>query len=576
MTTKVRFQSGKAYRDIAECYEGLAASPTLAVDIETSGLCPWRDRIAVISVAAMDGETVLVQHTAHEGIPPALIMLLRECPEWITHNGANFDLLFLAQELEGLPQKHWDTLVGEQVLAVSGRHDVSKKLGATMRRRLGVDAKMDIDHRTWMLPHLTDEQISYCAADVVHLHGIRQVQYREAAERELGEAMLKEQALTTRISRIILNGMPVDPKVLAEKRRQLIQEAAAATKRVTGTFPGMNLNSPKQVKEGIEGKVGLKLPNTQAVTLKAWQGAYPILEDILTAKAAAKRTGFYDDNWVSEYVINGSVHSRIWQLGANTTRMTQTDPNFQQIPRNMRSIVGNQEGRLVVWADYGQLEVRITAHYAQDRNLIEACAGPSIHAAMALNMLGVKEPNEDQLTVGKYGTFTLMFDGSWRSIKHSAAKGGVAITDAAAKEMENNFRSRFPQVNEMHIGARTRAKRRAYKVRLPWGHQRVLIGDMLSSQIICNTKVQGSAAIGLKEAIFEMDRQGLLPHIGGLVHDEVVAINVPEPYADEFKVTLEECMIVGMTRMLESTVKNDNYMKVPIIVKASSGPAWGK
>ena len=370
----------KTYRHLSDCWEVVAAAPSLALDIETSGLHPARDRVCVISLSTEDGD-VLVWHDPHAyELPGQLAELLRMPKEWLTHNGTNFDLPFLRHHL-GVrpPSAHYDTLVAEGVLATSGRKDVPKNLGAVMKRRLGKDTKLSIDHSTWQLDTLTDEQVEYAAADVRSLHAIRRVQTKVAAERNLTEAMAKEQLLTLPMSEMRGNGLALSVDRLDGLRQEFVTAAEDANDRVLQQMGLINVNSATQVKAMAKLVLGIDLPDTTALTLNYVGREYPILRDILTVRRSTKRSGFYDPEWVKEHVVDGQVYANWWQVGTATTRLSSTQPNLQQIPRNMRAMVGNEDGCKVVQADFGQIELRVMAFFAQDLELIEALKAEDFH-----------------------------------------------------------------------------------------------------------------------------------------------------------------------------------------------------
>ena len=236
-------QKVQVHRSLETCWEQLAASPFLAVDLETTGLSPYRDKIAVVSLAGEDG-TILVDHVMHTGISPQLRRLLALPKLWLTHNGTCFDLLFLLQAGISCQGEHYDTLVGEQVLAVQDRKSVSKRLGPTMKRRIGRDHKMEASHQSWRHQTLTDEQVEYCEHDVRWLWAIREKQVSLCQARKLGRALEKEQQVSKVMAQMMWNGLPLNVEALQQRQAELLAEAADAQARVDEIIgPRVNLNS---------------------------------------------------------------------------------------------------------------------------------------------------------------------------------------------------------------------------------------------------------------------------------------------------------------------------------------------
>ena len=580
MPTRVRNKAITVYRDISECYDLFENSFRLALDLETSGLSPYRDSIAVVSIGDQKGN-VLVQHVYSDGWPSALNRLLRKPEiEWITHNGFGFDWLFLRNNGFDFPEIHYDTLIAEQTLLYQDRHGVRKNLATTMKRRLGHSMKMEMDHSGWTNPRLTQEQVDYCSADVAYLIDVADVQIQVAESKRMMPALEFEQRVSIVTTHVMWNGLPIDYDVYMGRREELIEESKEATARVSHEFPGLNVNSPIQVKTRVNDLYKLELPDAKKETLMEYQEGFPVLGDILISKAALKRTGFYDENFYNNYVINGVLHSHLWPLGAGTTRYTSSDPNTQQFPRNMRGIIGNEPGKVVVSADYAQIEVRLMAYYARDRALIEACKG-DIHSNMARVMFSVPAdepvPSELRSPYGKYGTFSWQFGGSYKAIIRSALKGGTRLDVKTAKKMIAELNKQFRATYATHQRARAIVKNGGLVVHLPHGHRRAFQpGDATHTKWL-NTTVQGSAAIGFKEALLEMDKRGLIYHIGGLVHDEFVATGVPEEHGEEFAMEMDECMVVGMERLMEDIANRNSkttFIPVPIEIEHKIGEAW--
>lgn len=568
------------YRDISTCFEELSKSPWLAVDLETTGLSPYRDQIAVISISGITGAT-LVQHVLYTGIPQELRSLLVLPKQWITHNGTCFDLLLLEEVGITCRGTHYDTLIGELVLSVQGRKDISKKLGPTMKRRIGQDYKQEIDHASWRRATLTAEQVEYCAHDIFWLHAIMEKQQTLANERNLRMALDKEQELSLVTFRMMHNGIPVNTEVLEAKRAQLIREAAEAKTRVDEIIGAkVNLNSNPQLTKRLK-ELGHPVPNIQAGTLIRKGRTFPICRDIVTVKKAAKRDEFYDDEWAAKFIINGRVHPQFWQLGANTTRYTSQFPNAQQFPRNMRTIVGNEEGMVVISGDYSQIEVRVAAFYSQDEELMQACF-EDIHTSMATAMWHLREaPSKELRNRGKHGTFRLIFGGGAGGIvddsEEAEEEDVELITLEEAKEMRANFLTRFHVYRDYIQDAAKKMNRGGIRTLvLPWGHQRQYLPGQGKVTTYLNNQMQGTAAIIMKEGLLEMARRGLLKYLCMQVHDEAVAASVPKAEAEDYAHEMEESLLVG-ARLTYETIKahsKKEYKDIPTEVEVKIGEAW--
>ena len=521
--------------DPSKAYEYLEAEQVLALDIETTGFSPYHDRTAVISMWGPVSQIPCVIQ-CKQGIPEPIIALLNMPKQWVTHNGTTFDLLFLWQH--GIrAQYHYDTLIAEQVLNTQARHDRAKDLGATMKRRLGTSSKMTINHSGWLNEKLSVDQVRYCAADIQYLIAIKDKQEALATERGLTEALQKEQKLSLVTVKMQAKGIRVDSEALYTHNTDMETDGTTAMYKLQSQFGYLNVKSAPQVKEAFH-KLGYDIENTQASTLEDLEEFVPLARDVITARRGARQQTIYGPESKFALAMDGElIHTRYWQVGTETIRYSASDPSLQQIPRKMRPIFRAAPGFKVVKVDYGQLEVRVAAHIANDTNLIEACRSSDVHTFMASTAFQIAgaDISKEQRQQGKACTFIWLFDGSvpgivnWAHINHIDR-----VTEGVATRMLQGVRQNHPGVNKFHAVTRQMAKQRGVVVvGLPWGHERQFVGKKRSTQI-ANTYVQGTAAVIMKQALLDLDDAGLMEYIGATVHDEIVSTCVPEAYAKDY------------------------------------------
>lgn len=549
-----------------EALEAMRYDTVIGVDIETSGISPFKDTIMVVAMHGEPSGTTAVLHVRGY-LTSALREFLTLPKTWIYHNGVGFDVMFF--HLEGIPfPSFYDTMVAEQVLNTSNRADVRKSLSATMKRRLGTDFKEKIDHRTWRERHLTVEQLSYAANDVRHLPRLRDIQLELVKKRGLEASLEFETKLMPLVVKMQLNGLAINQTVLDEELDRVAQETEQAAERLGD----LNVNSPKQVKEALHAR-GLKVPNTAKQTLMtiAMHGhdtpEARFCRDVLAVRQSRKRTGMYDEKWVYDYVDGGRVHARFWQAGTGTMRFSSSDPNLQQIPRDFRRVIGNEVGHQVVQADYSQLELRVLADVAQDEHLVEALQDEDIHSYMASVAYNkpIEEVTKEERRDAKSVTFTWAFVGGPKAVTNHAATLGVNIPPKEAGQLLGRYHKRFRGVSDLHQRAMARSRYgNAVNVYLPEGGRRTLIGDNRKPQTLVNTLVQGTAAVGMKKAIMECERRGLMSHIGATIHDELLATSVPNEDAMWFGEELRDAMSSAMETVCD----------VPIEVDVDINPCW--
>ena len=272
---------------------------------------------------------------------------------------------------------------------------MKRDLASTMKRRLGKDYKRVIDHETWQRPVLTKEQLEYAAADVQWLHPIKEEQVKQAGRRGLDTALVNEQRLTLLVVRMCKNGMPLRRDILDQKRTLLIEQAQEAMAYIGAKLgPKFNPNSPKQVVKAVREITGIDIPDAKAETIAPM--GLELTDNIMIVKRAKKRADFYDPDWYAKHVTDGVVRASYWQTGTDTVRFSSSQPNLQQIPKNMRDVFGHQEGLAVVSADYAQIELRVMADVANDKELKDALESEDFHSYMATIMFDTDEPTPKQ------------------------------------------------------------------------------------------------------------------------------------------------------------------------------------
>ena len=555
-------------RTTHEATVALRGDTAIALDIETNGLSPYDNDIMVISMHGLESGATAVLHFPSGAMWPS--QLLKDPTKtWVTHNGTIFDLQFFRYRGYRFV-KHYDTLIGEAVLNTQDRRDVKKSLGATMVRRTGQNLKKSIDHSVWSKPFLQEDELEYAVHDVLHLHDIRNEQERLASERGLAEALRREQELSLISMEVMFNGMALPHKVYSGIRQEYLDKAAEAKARLDDAFGDkFNVNSSKQVKEGLS-KMGIEVETTNVVQLNELIHAYEIIGDIVTARKSRKKSGMYDENWYDNFTSKERLHVKYWQMGTDTTRYSSSGPNLQQIPREMRHMIGNEPGKKVVWVDYAQLEGRIVADITKDTELVKALDEQDFHTSMASVIFRTPYDQVDKLTRdrGKKFSFTFLFGGGAHSMVASARTDGQELTRHEAFKILHGLRDRFIKVAAWHNkeAQRINAGAPVLKVQLPWGHQRQILRAHQSPARLVNTKVQGTAAVGFKEALFEIDKRGLTKYIGGLIHDEIMATSVPDNEANDYGHELAEAMQVGMQQVMQ-------FMKTPVDI--AIGDKWG-
>ena len=565
----------KVIRDVREACATIQDGETVSWDLETGGLNPWQAPIAVISLYGERSQVPCVLHV-RGAVPPELKRLMQTPRLWVSHNGTNFDRPFLHQSgmntfREGLT--HYDTLVGEAVTKTSGRHDVRLNLQATLARRIGKKVAKDTDHHSWMNPELDAQQVAYCVDDVQFLLRTMQAQVKKTKEEGRYGAIEVEQELCQVVTGMILTGLPLDAEALEEWHKESRLQIEEAGNRLSGIAGDINWGSPQQVKRAFEDYFNLTLQSTRAEVLEEMAQfntpAGKFAADILLWRKGTKRTGMYDEGWMSQYVqYDGRIHARFWQVGTETGRFSSTDPNFQQWPRDGRKVIGGEEGHEIVAADYDAIEVMVAAGLSNDPALLEDCLGDP-HGNLAKWFTGGRELTEEEFKevrrIAKAGNFTMLFCGGVKRFHEACVASGAKITLNEARTYADNYLARYKGINRMRQMAFRMADSGVVKLNYPTGLKRVLVGPEVTPTRIVNNIVQGTAAAGMKYAMIELYRRGMVHgYLGSTVHDELVAC-VPVDEVEDYSRGLEDAMIAGMNRAIQG---------IPTRVGIKRGSHW--
>lgn len=600
--------------EMAQLHDALAIleqDEWVSLDLETSGLSPWLDRIAVVTLHGVPSEQSVVLHVRGK-LPDALIHWLANPRRKIVgHNITAFDLPFLYVNQVDIfaGQEFYDTLPGEAASLKTGRRDISVSLRATLARRLRKELDKTQQVSTWMAPYLTPEQIDYCVNDVRHLPALRKKQLSLAGETETARAIAIEQDIATVVTRMTVNGLPISRERLDEylALQDTVKDTASA--RLFATIGAVNLRSHVQLRKAFADSLGVNLASTAKDALKdelllrglSLDKPYDDLRadaealerpedrmvatafvDLLSVRYADQRKKMYRPEWCKKNIVLhdtiapwdgvSRIHSRFWQVGTDTGRFSSSDPNLQQIPQDMRAVFGYVPGHVMIACDYSQIEVRLAACIANDTALIDVfnSGEADIHRMIASQVFG-KPPEQiskRERKLSKAMVFTLLFGGGPKRLYDYARHNGSDVTELECQQLVARFFSTFTGLRYFRERAKWWAKSGApTRLKLPTGLLRVLQADGLTATRLLNTMVQGSAAAGLKFAMQETKLRGIDRYLCATVHDELVAV-APEDEAEDVAGELTDCMIVGMRRVPAVGEK------LPIEVEQKIGVYW--
>ena len=560
--------------EIIACFQ---QAPALFIDTETTGFHPWKGaEIALMQVHdRQSGKTLLGRVAEHQPAPEWLVDIFKMKKTMVGHNLAGFDIAFM--HTWGLPWKqseYHDTLIAESLLTTSGRRDVSKSLRASVKRRTGYEVDKTIEHGNWRADEMSDRQIEYAAIDVLALPQLMDEQLAKAEQDGSMEALEMEMQVLRVSAQMNINGLPIDEDNLDLYMEQSQKKLETAQVLLNERLGKINFNSTQQLKKALAA-CGIDLDSTAKDVLLDQIQFDPetdnskLLQAILDWRGPSKRKSMYGSpEWQKEHIQpDGRIHARFWQVGADTTRYSSSDPNLQQVPKDGRWIFGGVAGYKMVSVDYSQLEVRLSADISNDQVLIDLLDHEDVHSAIASQMFQkpVEKITAKERKMAKAAVFTLLFGGGAKRLYDYARRSGSHITLEEAEELFTRFFTAFQGLLQMRQKAYAISRnRRVAVITLPNGSRRVLAGRLNDPPHILNTPVQGTAAVGMKYGLILAEQQGLDKYIGAVVHDETVSC-VPDNEAEEYGQEMSQCLIKGMEKVVN---------KCPIKTETKVGDGW--
>ncbi|AZN67237.1 MULTISPECIES: DNA polymerase I [Acinetobacter] len=342
-----------------------------------------------------------------------------------------------------------------------------------------------------------------------------------------------------------------------------------------------NIASPKQVGEVLFDRLGLKGGKKTATGQYSTSESilekieHPLAEVILEHRGLAKLKNTYTDRLVEQsHDSTHRVHTSYHQALTATGRLSSTDPNLQNIP--IRTPIGRQirrafiapEGRVLLAADYSQIELRLMAHFSQDDALVHAFQqGQDVHRRTAAEVLGIdiEDVTNDQRRQAKAVNFGLLYGMSEFGLTRQ-----LGFTREESRSYIARYFQRYPGVLDYMERTRQIAREQGF-VETILG-RRLYTPDILANnkmikqaaeRAAINAPLQGSAADIIKLAMIAVDK--ILPKDQAKlllqVHDELV-FEADETIADELSKQIAEVM--------QSVLD----ISVPFVVEVGQGQNW--
>ncbi|TMC02960.1 MAG: hypothetical protein E6J41_28885, partial [Chloroflexi bacterium] len=364
----------------------ILAAPALGFDTEGTGLDPLTARMRLVQLAT-GRRTYLVDVFRLD--VRALQPVLDQAQRLVGHN-LKFDLRMLMAAGIRLPadigRRISDTMLAGRLLG-AGLDGQRYRLADLADRYLGVELDKTEQTSDWS-GELTADQLTYAARDAAVLLPLRDRLRVELERAGLSEvAGIEHRALPAMVW-LEQTGAPFDPAAWlrlaesAEERRSGLEgklDAMAPSNALLLPLSGVEeastrWSSPAQVRRLLASR-GLVVADTRDETLHEHHDDDPLIPLLLQHREAAKQSGSFGREFLRfVHPVTGRIHADFFQLGSEAGRASCRSPNLQQIPHTAeyRACFRAPEGRVLVGADYSQIEPRIAAEISGEERLLAA------------------------------------------------------------------------------------------------------------------------------------------------------------------------------------------------------------
>jgi DNA polymerase-1 len=525
--------------DLTAVLPNLLAADVIGIDVETTGLDPRSDGLQLVQLAIRD-RVYLIDPTTVD--LASLTPLLATAASTIVGHNLGFDLGFL--HAAGLPiplgERLFDTMLASQILD-GGAHQNGTKtadpshapghggkpatvgyhsLAAVAHRWLGQVLDKSLQTSDWS-GSLSDAQIAYAARDAAILLPLRDALDAALADEGLADVAALEFAALPAIIWMESTGVPIDVAAWTAQRDEAAATLTTTNRELANVLPGVNVDSPAQIIAALD-NLGIRVPNAQETTLRAVADQHPALALILRRKEAKKRVSTYGDTYLSHVdPVTRRIHAHYQLIGAASGRMACSGPNMQNIPREAayRRCIRPAAGRVLVKADYAQIELRIAAQVTWDRALVAAFqAGEDLHSATARSVLD-REPTAQDRQLAKALNFGLLYGmGAERLRIYAQDEYAVTLSGDEAQQFRQRFFQTYPALRAWHR-AQHEGEGTTYTVT---GRPRRGVTSFTEK---LNSPIQGTGADIVKGALARLwaDREAVPSAAPVLVvHDEIV------------------------------------------------------
>lgn len=596
--------------DLTAYIDSALKSKAVSYDSETDGLDTITANILGFSLCCEEGKAVYIPisrdggdlFSESVGVPlkDALTQLLRLFDADITiamHN-AKFDLKVLATNIRKAGFKDADTIINKILKAKLhdtmiyawlqnperlGKNGYSLEfLGETVLGLKGIEFSELVSKGQTFADVPLEKAAPYAAEDAdftLKLYNKQQ---------NTNDLFALEMSILPVLTRMELTGIHLDTATLHAYNKELtegIEQAEQAIYKEVGHE--FNIASPKQLQTVLFEERGLKAGkktktgySTDTSVLEELAALDPVPRMILDYREMAKLKSTYVETLPKLTDNQGRIHTDFVQTGTATGRLSCREPNLQNIPvrneagRRIRSAFTAPDGKVLISADYAQIELVVLAHLSNDANMCKAFnEGTDVHKATAALIYGVAP---DAVTPDMRRTAKTINFGVIYGMSAFRLANDLGISRTQASMFIDNYFRMYSSVDAFIKETIQKAEQTGY-VETIFGRRRPILAinsrnkveKSAAERIAVNTPVQGSAADIVKKAMLAvsaaLEESKSPARLLLQVHDELI-----------FECPDDQATIDATIALIKDKMENAVKLNVPLRVSIEHGKNWGE
>lgn len=570
---------------------------TTSLDARTAqlvglSLCAELDKCWYIPVGHLDNEGNLVAGQLAESLVQDKLrpLLLAEGILKVAHN-LKYDYTVLKQQWGiSLGGQLADTMIAAHLLEVSGR---SLKLDELcMERGIRLTSFKEVvgnDKRENCFAYVgLEESCNYSCEDVYGTLCLWNEFSEQLIDKNVDGLFYDlEMPLVPVLAQMEVDGICLDEEILGALSTEFAEKLAAIEVKIY-EFAGksFNINSPRQLGqilfEDLELPHGRKTKTGYSTDVKVLEKLAPKHELpalVLEYRTLAKLQSTYVEKLATlRDSVTNRVHTSFNQAVTATGRLSSSNPNLQNIPikgeegNRIRQAFIPAEGCVFVAADYSQIDLRVLAHYSQDKALLEAFnVGDDIHSRTAAQVFGVSPllVTGDMRRIAKSINFGIVYGMSAFGLSSQ-----LNISRKDAQNFIDRYFDHYSGVKQFMGDIVEKARAEGFVTTL-MGRRRMVpeidaknkMRREFAERMAINTPIQGTAADIIKIAMLKVDSEIAKENIPARmllqIHDELV-LEVPEAYVEQ------------TTEMVRRAMEGAMELDVPLVVNVEVGKSLAK